>query len=102
MQKYTFSFFYLFFLTGTFSGLRQFWATKSPLKMMKNDFSFTLKALFVLKISKFLYRLFGHVEKRFDQKDTVNFKIYDVTTWEHKQLEYTYCQIFQEVKAIRQ
>ena len=27
------------------SGLRKYLATKSPLKMMKNDFYFTLKAL---------------------------------------------------------
>ena len=26
--------------------------------------------------------LFGHVEKRVDWKDKVNFKIYDVTAWE--------------------
>ena len=32
------------------SGLRKFLATESPLKMMKNAFYFTLKALFVLKI----------------------------------------------------
>ena len=31
------------------SGLRQFSATESSLKMMKNAFYFTLKALFVLK-----------------------------------------------------
>ena len=36
------------------SGLRQFFATVSPLKMMKNAFYFTVKALFVLKIFKFL------------------------------------------------
>ena len=42
--------------------------------MMKN-------ALFVLKIFKFLSLPFGHVEKRFGQKDEVNFKIYDLTTW---------------------
>ena len=44
--------FYLI-LKGTLSGLRQFLATESPLKMMKNAFYFTSKALFVLKISKF-------------------------------------------------
>ena len=32
----------------------QFLATESPLKMMKNAFYFTSKALFVLKIFKFL------------------------------------------------
>ena len=36
---------------------------ESPLKMMKNAFYFTLKALFVFKIFKFLSWLFGHVEK---------------------------------------
>ena len=44
----------LFSLKGVLSGLRQFFATESPLKMMKNAFYFTLKALFVLKIFKFL------------------------------------------------
>ena len=36
---------------------------ESPLKIMKNDFYFILKALLVLKILKFLSRLFGHVGK---------------------------------------
>ena len=36
---------------------------ESPLKMMKNTFYFTLKALFVLKIFTFLSWIFGHVEK---------------------------------------
>ena len=35
------------------AGLRQFLATESPLKLMKNAFCFNLKALFVLKIFKF-------------------------------------------------
>ena len=35
----------------------------SPSKIMKNAFYFILKALFVLKIFKFLSWLFGHVEK---------------------------------------
>ena len=48
------------------SGLRQFLAFESPLKVMKNAFNFTLEALFVLKIFKFLSWLFGHVEKRVD------------------------------------
>ena len=38
---------------GTVSGLRQFLATVSPLKLKKNAFYFTSKALFVLKIFKF-------------------------------------------------
>ena len=49
--------------------------------MMKNALSFTSKALFVLKIFKFLSRLFGHVAKRLDKKDKVNFRFYDVTAW---------------------
>ena len=46
---------------GALSGLRQFLAIESPLKMMKNAFTsmlspqyFTSKALFVLNIFKFL------------------------------------------------
>ena len=38
---------------GTISGLRQFLATESLLKIMKNTFDFTLKALFVLEIFQF-------------------------------------------------
>ena len=49
--------------------------------MMKNAFYFILKALFVLKIFTFLSLLFGHVEKRIDKKDKVNFKFYDVASW---------------------
>ena len=48
---------------GAVSGLRQLLATKSPWKLMKNAFYLILKALFVLKIFKFFYWLFGHVEK---------------------------------------
>ena len=39
-------------LKGALSGLRQFLATESPLK---NTFYFTLKALFFLRIFKFLF-----------------------------------------------
>ena len=52
-------------LKGPLSGLRHFWPLK-PLKMMKYAFYFILKALFVLKIFKFLSSLFGHLEKRPD------------------------------------
>ena len=51
---------------GALSGLRQFWAIENPLKIIKNAFYFTSKALFVLKIFKFLSWLFGHVAKRLD------------------------------------
>ena len=36
---------------------------ESPLKLIKNAFYFILKAIFVLKIFKFLSWLFGHAEK---------------------------------------
>ena len=36
---------------------------ESPLKMMKNAFYFSLKALFVCKMFKFLSWHFGHLEK---------------------------------------
>ena len=36
---------------------------ESPLKIMKNAFYFILKALFVVKIFKFLSRCLSHVEK---------------------------------------
>ena len=49
---------------------------------MKNTFYYTLKTVFVLKIFKFLSWLFGKEEKRLDKKVKVNFKVYDVTTWE--------------------
>ena len=41
-------------IKGALSGLRQFLAIESPLKIMKNAFYFTAKGLFVLKIFKFL------------------------------------------------
>ena len=39
---------------GALSGLRQLLTTENPLKVMKNAFHITSKALFVLKIFKFL------------------------------------------------
>ena len=51
---------------GALSGLRQFLATESPLKIMKNIFYFISKAILVLKIFKFLSWLFGNVSKQLD------------------------------------
>ena len=51
-----------FFLKATLSGLK-FLVTESPLKLMKSAFYFSSKALFVLKVFKFLSWLFGHVGK---------------------------------------
>ena len=42
-----------FFLKGAASGLIKSLAAESPLKVMKNAFYFTLKAVFVLKAFKF-------------------------------------------------
>ena len=53
-------------LKGALSGLRQFLTTESPLEMMKNILYFTLKSFFILKISKFLSCVFGHVNERLD------------------------------------
>ena len=66
---------------GALSGQRQFLATEIPLKMMKNDFYFTSKALSVLKIFKFLSWLFDHEVKRLEKKDKVNFNFFDVIAW---------------------
>ena len=68
-------------IKGALSDLRQFLATEVPLTMVKNTFCFTSKALFVLKIFRFLSWLFGQVSKRLDEKDKVNFKFYDITAW---------------------
>ena len=42
------------FFKGALYGLRQALITEGPLKIMKYAFHFTLKALFFLKIFKFL------------------------------------------------
>ena len=59
--KYYFSEYVI--VKGTLSRLRQFLATESPLQIMKNAFCFILKALFVLKIFKFLSWHFGRAEE---------------------------------------
>ena len=75
------SFLFHLLFKGTLSWLRQFLAAGSPLKMMKNAFHFTSKALFALKTLKFLSGLFGQAAKRLDKKDQVNLKFHDVKTW---------------------
>ena len=44
----------LAYIKGALSGLRQFLAIENPLKIMKSAFYFTSKALFILKMFKFL------------------------------------------------
>ena len=84
---------------GALSGLRQFMST---LKLMKNVFCFTLKALFVLKIFKFFSWLFWSCIKT----TWLERSCYFWNLWRYnlvnKQLQYTYCPISQEVKATRQ
>ena len=75
---------FFLFIKGALSSLRWFLVTESPLKMMKNAFYFTSKALFVFKISKFLSWHFVHVTQRLDKNDKVNFKFYDITAWWHQ------------------
>ena len=70
-----------FWIKDALSGLRQSLTAESPLKLMKNAFYFTSKALFVLKIFKFLSLLFGHAAKQLAKKDKAIFKFYDVTAW---------------------
>ena len=68
-------------LLKVLSSLRDFLAIESPLKMMKNAFYLTSKALFIHKIFKFLSWHFGHVAKWLEKKNRVNFKIYGITVW---------------------
>ena len=51
-----------------------------------------IKAFFILEIFTFLSRLFDYVEKLFDRKTKVNFKIYDVIDWIKSILIYKYQQ----------
>ena len=48
---------------------------------MKNAFYFTSKALFVFKILSFFFT-FCLVAKRLDEKDKINFRVYDVSDWQ--------------------
>ena len=86
-----------------------------PLKVLKNDFLFSLKAHFDLKIFEFLSWLFNHVEKTawLEQEyyrgwlsslirnirlisKFMTFNLF------RKQLQYIYCPIFHKVKTTRQ
>ena len=67
------SFLLLKYIKVALSSLRILLAAESPLKMMKNAFYFVSKALFALKIFKFLSWIFSHVAKLLDKKDKVNF-----------------------------
>ena len=66
--KYRCSCEYYEIFIGALSSLRQFLVTESHLKIMKNAFYFTLKVLLLLKIFKFLFWIFGHVNRVKHQK----------------------------------
>ena len=66
---------------GALSSLRQFLATKSPIKMMKNAFCFTVKIIFDLEIFRLFFWILSHVGKLLQQRAKTNFKLYDVTNW---------------------
>ena len=53
---------------------------ESPLKVMKNDFYFNLKALFVPKIFTLFSWVFDHIEKEYAWIER-HFKITHVPTW---------------------
>ena len=87
---------------GAFSGLRQFLEIESPLKMMKNAFYFTLKALLALKIFKLLSWLLRSCRKTTWLERPGLFQ----NLWPHnlvnKPLQYTHWPISQEIRAIGQ
>ena len=69
--------------------------------MMKNAFYFTVKALFVLKIFKFVFDFLvmyknGLIGK---MRLILKFMMHNLV---NKQLQYLYCPISQELKATRQ
>ena len=74
-----------------------FASMKALKKWEKNlkSFNFIVKDLSILKIFNFFPDIFSHIGKWLDKKAKANFKIYD------KQLRYTYCPTFQELKVIR-
>ena len=55
-----------------------FWQLKALWKWWKMLFISTLKAYLILKIFKFLYWDFGHIDKRLDH---ANHRIYDIKAW---------------------
>ena len=57
------------------------WSRHLAKKNEKKMLFFIAKALFILKIFKFLFWLFGHVEKMAWLEDKFNFEFHDVTNW---------------------
>ena len=71
-----------------------------PLKVMKSAFCFILKALFVFKIFRLLFRLFGQKTALLERLGSFqNLRRHNLL---NKPLQYTYCSISYEVKETRQ
>ena len=71
----------------------------SPSTMMKNGFYFILKALFVLKIFKFMSWLICHVEKRTWLEIFWDLWLHSLV---NKELQYAFRSLSHELKATRQ
>ena len=69
---------------------------------MKNASYVTLKALFVINIFKFLSKFLSHVDKQNNLIRRLISKFLTSQPGLQTIATYTYCQISQEVKAIRQ
>ena len=83
------------------SQVRDNFGNWKPWKNMKNAFYFILKALFLLKIFKFLSWVFGHVEKTVWLGREGQFQSLSRHNLVNKQLKYTYCLTSHELKARR-
>ena len=55
-------------IKGTLRGLRQFLATENPLRIIKNAFYFTLKAVSIINTFKFCSEFFDDVRNRLIRK----------------------------------
>ena len=72
-------------------------------KILKNAFYFILKALFILKIFKFLSWHFGHVEKMAWLEELLYFRnLCSHHSLVYKELQDTYCSTCHKLKATRQ
>ena len=93
---------FLWGLTRAFQKKLIFFSNENPSRQLKSAFYFILKAFFVPKIFKLFSWIFWSCRKRLNKKAKVNFKIYDVINSEKIRVRYTYCPVYQKVKAIRQ
>ena len=83
-------------MIGALLGLGQFLTIESSLKMMESAFYFTSKALFVIKILKFLSWRFGYVAKRLDKKKIRLISSFETSQPVNKQMHYTHIAQYRE------